>query len=112
MSPSLSDDGSVLAFLSTDPLVPEDANAKTDVYVEDLGTGRPARASTLSGNQQIPDRSPRFLVEVLIQDLRSGRTLRAGTAYGGRDVGLSLDNRRVVFLDDVGRGRVHVTIRH
>ncbi|HEY3605749.1 MAG TPA: hypothetical protein VGL04_13850, partial [Sporichthyaceae bacterium] len=120
-----------------DPLVPGDTNAKTDVFVENLRTGRLTRASTLTGGDQIPDGAaegrvspdgsavvfvartpgPRtardyFVFDVLVKDLSSGRTPRVGKAFNGSGAGLPADGRHVVFLDDVGSGNVHVTTRH
>ncbi|MGH2635083.1 MAG: CARDB domain-containing protein [Actinomycetota bacterium] len=47
-SPSISDDGRFVAFVSTSPLVPEDTNNAEDIYVRDLVNGTTERVSVSS----------------------------------------------------------------
>ncbi|HWC14796.1 MAG TPA: hypothetical protein VG929_09395 [Actinomycetota bacterium] len=79
--PSISLDGSRVALVSLDPLVPEDTNQTPDVYAYEVATGRIQRISVTSAGQQTHD--PNF----------------EGREYGvlGRSVNLSADGRYAVF---------------
>ena len=79
--PSISLDGSRVAFVSVAALVPEDTNKLPDVYVYEVATGRVQRISVTSAGKQTHD--PDF----------------AGREYGylRRAVNLSADGRFAVF---------------
>ena len=51
-SPSISDDGRFVAFVSTSALIPEDANGAEDIYVRDLVAGTTERVSVSSTGEE------------------------------------------------------------
>ncbi len=57
LAPSFSADGTLLAFETSDPLVPADTNGKTDVYVRDLVGGGVERVSVDSSGTEGDDDS-------------------------------------------------------
>jgi Tol biopolymer transport system component len=79
--PSISRDGSRVALVSKDPLVPEDTNNTPDVYAYEVATGRIQRISVTSAGKQTHD--PNY----------------DGREYGflKRSVNLSADGRFAVF---------------
>jgi WD40-like Beta Propeller Repeat len=79
--PSISRDGSRVALVSRDPLVPEDTNNTPDVYAYEVATGRIQRISVTSDGKQTYD--PNY----------------QGREYGflKRSVNLSADGRFAVF---------------
>jgi Tol biopolymer transport system component len=108
----LSADGQVVAFQTDMPLVPEDTNRITDVYVRDLRAGTTSRVSVGSGGTQgdrlsgggslsadgrrvvffsaarnlVPGDRNR-LADVFVHDRRTGRTRLVSVARGGRSPG-------------------------
>ncbi len=108
--PSISASGRQVAFVSSDPLLPDDTNGFLDVYVRDLVTNGLTRASVAAGggNGDADSISPsisgngRFVAflssasnlvagdgngldDLFVRDLRSGVTVRASVAVGGGD---------------------------
>jgi Tol biopolymer transport system component len=79
--PSISLDGSRVALVSRDPLVPEDTNRLPDVYVYDVATRRIQRVSVTSAGKQTYDLN------------YEGREF----GFLHRSVNLSADGRFVVF---------------
>lgn len=106
-SPSLSADGTTLAFSSAaSTLVPGDTNRATDVFVKDLATGAVTRASTAADGTQACGTDPTLSadgtrvafrsgspnlvpgdtngeIDVFVKDLRSGAVLRASSTAAG-----------------------------
>ena len=80
--PAISADGSHVAMVSRDPLVPEDTNGTPDVYEYTVATGRLQRISVSSAGEQTID--PNYPGE-------------DGTPVIGRAVTLSADGRFAVF---------------
>ena len=59
-APSISSDGSLVAFDAATPLAADDTNGKQDVYVHDLLTGRTTRVSVDSAGNQADGHSDGF----------------------------------------------------
>jgi len=107
--PTISADGNVIAFSSDAPLVPNDTNGRTDVFVRDMTAGTTTRVSVDSTGAQAPlgaDRprlsaNGRFVVfdaldrlvpedhnlfaEVYLRDLQAGQTSRVSVSVTGGD---------------------------
>ncbi len=135
--PSLSSDGSVVAFSSSAALVEADTNGKPDVYVRDLRLDKLSRVSTETGGGQHPAGSTWGAVsgdgtsvvfvaakpgltdsdgksntdDVLVKDLRNDRTSPVADVFEGLYPRIADEADRVVFLDGTEKWDVHVVVR-
>jgi hypothetical protein len=105
--PSISADGQAVAFESDAPLVAEDSNGVTDVYLRSIGTGTTTRVSVASGGSQgslasthpaisgagtriaFDSLAPNLVggdtngaSDVFVRDLTGGTTVRASVGVG------------------------------
>lgn len=115
--PSLSGDGSRVAFVTSSRLHPDDTDDHPDIYVKDVATGELQLASRAANGDKSQGRSfhpaisadgrrvafvsgagnldPAGQTGVFVKDLASGSVLRAGPA--GEQLVLSADGSKVAF---------------
>lgn len=122
--PSLSRDGTKIAFTTAATLVPGDANTADDAYFRDLSADRLVRVSDVDGVKTTapsaaisPDGTTmvfavrhgdpskigiRSYDEVVVQDLATGRRNRIAKDTLTSDLAISAANDRVVFVKNLG----------
>ena len=81
--PAISEDGSHVAFISRDALVPEDTNGTADVYEYDVDGHRLVRVSVTSDGRQTID--PNYAGEDITGVIARGVTLSADGRYAAFD---------------------------